>query len=214
MPAVIPLPLQNTPKTFHRTIVNALANAGHTLSHTRLFQLRVKDPVCVLEPSVTVEQGMGIGIPCHSLVKGVKNQGVVIGIPDNKGYDAPVIEVQYGTEIDLVFLRANVILELCHIRQPFLVRLLRMKFSLQNIFCKILRIGCLPRTAMATVLDSRFDPSGTTDPQDSLIIHRRFMEPFQIIPDASVSFVWILLVDLLYQFRNTLILCCPRAPMT
>ena len=53
---------------------------------------------------------MGVRIGCHCLVKGVKNQGVVVGIPDDEGYDAPVIEIQNGAEIDLVFLRSNVIL--------------------------------------------------------------------------------------------------------
>ena len=37
---------------------------------------------------------MGVRIGCHCLVKGVKNQGVVVGIPDDEGYDAPVIEIQ------------------------------------------------------------------------------------------------------------------------
>ena len=92
--AIITLALQNVPEPSHRPIIYALAHTGHALGHTCPFQLCVESPVCILEPSVAVEQRMGVRIGCHCLVKGVKNQGVVVGIPDDEGYDAPVIEIQ------------------------------------------------------------------------------------------------------------------------
>lgn len=92
--AIITLALQNAPKALHRPIVEALAHTGHTLGHACSFQLCVESPVCVLEPSVAVEQRMGIRIGCHGPVKGLKNQGVVVGVPDDERYDAPVIEIQ------------------------------------------------------------------------------------------------------------------------
>lgn len=43
-------------------------SAGHALSHPGLLELVVKNPAGVLEPSVTVEQGMGIRIGIHGLI--------------------------------------------------------------------------------------------------------------------------------------------------
>ena len=103
---------------------------------------------------------MGIRIGCHGPVKGLKDQGVVVAVPDDERYDAPVIKIQNSTEIDLVFLCSDVILELCHISQPFLVRLVRMKFPLQNILCQILWIGSLQCAAVIAVLDGGFNPFG------------------------------------------------------
>ena len=31
---IIPLAFQNSPKAFHRSVINAFGNSGHTLSHT------------------------------------------------------------------------------------------------------------------------------------------------------------------------------------
>ena len=156
---------------------------------------------------------MGIRGGGHRLVKGIKDQSIVIRIPDDEGYDAPVVEIQNGAEIDLVFLCSYVILELCHVSQPFLVWLVRMKFPFQNILCQILWIGSLPCTAVVAVLDGGFNPFGTADPQHSLIVYRCIVEPFQIIPYPPVSLVRLLTMDLLYYVRNTLILCCSLAPV-
>ena len=38
----------------------------------------MEDPICILEPSVAVEQRMGVRGFCHSLVKGLKNQCVIV----------------------------------------------------------------------------------------------------------------------------------------
>ena len=53
--AILTLTLQATPEALHRPIVNALANTGHTLDHSSLFQLRMERPIGVLEPSVAME---------------------------------------------------------------------------------------------------------------------------------------------------------------
>lgn len=52
---IITLTLQDTPEALHWPIVDALANTGHTLDHTCLFQLRMESPIGVLESSVTME---------------------------------------------------------------------------------------------------------------------------------------------------------------
>ena len=57
----------------------------------------------------------------------------------------------------------------------------------------------------------RFNPFGPANSQHSLVVYRCVVEPFQIIPYSPVSLVRLLAVDLLYQVRNTLILCCSLA---
>ena len=49
---IISLSLQDPPKPFHRTIVYALGNSRHTLSHACIFQLCMKCPVSVLESAI------------------------------------------------------------------------------------------------------------------------------------------------------------------
>lgn len=114
---------------------------------------------------------MSLRIGGNSLVKGLKNQGVVVGITDDERHDSPVIEIQNGTEIELVLLGSDVILELCHVSQPFFVWFARIKLTLQNIRCQILRVGSLPCTAMVAVLDGRFNSFGSANAQHSLVIH-------------------------------------------
>ena len=102
-PAVVAFPLQDTPKALHRAIVNTMSYAGHALCHAGLLQLVVKSPVGILEASVTVEQRMGIRIRLDSLVKGLVDKWIIIALADHIGHDAPVIEIQNGAQIELVY---------------------------------------------------------------------------------------------------------------
>ena len=92
-PAIIAFPLQNTPEALHRTIINAMCHAGHTLRHACLHELVVEGAVGVLEPSVTVEQRMRIWIGLHSLVKSLENQRIIVTLAEYIGHDAPVTKV-------------------------------------------------------------------------------------------------------------------------
>ena len=150
---------------------------------------------------------MSLRIGGNCLVKGLKNQGVVVGITDDERHDSPVIEIQNGAEIELMLLSSDVILELCHISQPFLVWPVRMKSPVQNICCQVFWIGSLPCAAVVAVLDGRFNPFGSANAQHSFVVYRRIAEPFQIISYPPVSLVWLLVMNLLYQIPNTLILC-------
>ena len=61
---------------------------------------------------------------------------------DLKGDDPTVIQIQNGTQVYFMDLGAGVILELCHIRQPFLVRSVRMEVPVQVVsgdMCRIIR---------------------------------------------------------------------------
>ena len=51
---VIPFSLQNSPESFHRSVINAFDDPGHTLGHTGFGQYTVECAVGVLKSSVTV----------------------------------------------------------------------------------------------------------------------------------------------------------------
>ena len=44
--AVIAFPFQDAPEALHRTVVNAMRHAGHTLRHARLHKLVVEGTAC------------------------------------------------------------------------------------------------------------------------------------------------------------------------
>ena len=73
-PAIVALSLENTPKALHRAVVNALANAGHTLGHPGCDQLVMEHLGCILEAPVAVEQRVCVRIVRHRLVKGLVDQ--------------------------------------------------------------------------------------------------------------------------------------------
>ena len=92
-PAVIAFPLQNTPEALHRTVINTMRHTGHTLRHSRLYELVVESAVGVLETSVAMKQGMRIRIGLNSLINGLENQRVIVAFTEYVGHDAPVAKV-------------------------------------------------------------------------------------------------------------------------
>ena len=48
------------------------------LSHSRLYEFVVESSACVLEPSVTVKQRVGVWIRLNSFVKGFVNEWIII----------------------------------------------------------------------------------------------------------------------------------------
>ena len=155
--AVVALTLQDSPKSFHGTVVNAVGYPGHALGHPGPLQPGMEGAVGVLEASVTVEQGMGIRVGLHRLVKGLEYQRIIITVSDHISHDPPVIQVQNGAEVDLVDCNALIPLELSHIAQPLLVGLVCMKLPVQDILRSKLGILSRSGTAMVAVLDGRFD---------------------------------------------------------
>ena len=91
--AVIALPLQNAPEALHRTVINTMRHAGHTLRHSGLHELVVESTVGILEPSVAVEQRMRVRIGLRSLVKSLENQQIIVAFTQHIGHDAPVAKV-------------------------------------------------------------------------------------------------------------------------
>ena len=85
--------------------------------------------------------------------------GLSLVSPDHIADNSSVIQIQNGTEIYLLYLNANVVLEFSNIRQPFLVRPVRFKFPVQQIVCQIIRISTLPGTAVVAVLNRGLNPA-------------------------------------------------------
>ena len=93
-PSIVLFALQDAPEAFHWTIVNTVRNSGHTLLHMVFLQPRTKLPARILETSVTMEQRPGVRFKCHSCIKGVHNQRIVIVVSDLVSYDPAVIKIQ------------------------------------------------------------------------------------------------------------------------
>ena len=67
--AIVAFSLQNSPESFHRTIVDALGYSGHTLSHAGIFQFGMECPVGVLESPVAVAKRCSSRISSYSPVE-------------------------------------------------------------------------------------------------------------------------------------------------
>ena len=115
---VIPFPLQDAPETLHRSVINALGDSGHTLGHAGFGQHMVECAISILESSVTVAQRVSIRVCSDCFPECVKHQWIVIGIPDHIADNSSVIQIQDGTEIYLLYLNANIVLEFSNIGQP------------------------------------------------------------------------------------------------
>jgi len=168
--AVIAFPLQNAPESFHRPIVNAVGYTGHTLCHSSLYEFMVEQSACVLETSITMEQGMGIWVCLNSFIKGFVNKWIIIVLTEHIGHDTPVTEIQDGTQIEFMYLNALIPFEFCHIGKPFLIWFLRVELSVQQVFNKILGSLCPSGAATVIVLYSGADIFGPADAQHPFII--------------------------------------------
>ncbi len=108
----------------------------------------------------------------------------------------------YGTEIYLLYLNANVVLEFSNIGQPFLVGFVCFEFPVQQIVCQIIRILALPGVAMVTVLNRGLNPTAPADPQHPLVIHMGVVVPIQFIFEPAVSHFRMFLVNALNQISD------------
>ena len=94
--AIIPFSFENAPEAFHRAVINALGNSGHTLLHFCFLQFVIEYPVCVLESSVTVEQRMCIRICLNSSFQCIEYLRVIVAVADNKRNNSAVLQIKDG----------------------------------------------------------------------------------------------------------------------
>ena len=204
--SVIPFPLQNSPESFHRTVINTLGYSGHALRHTGFGQHTVESAVRVLESSVTVAERVGVRVCVNRYPERIKYQRIVIGVPNYIADDPSVIQIQNGTEIYLLYLNANVVLEFSNIRQPFLVGLVCFEFPVQQIVCQVIWILALSGTAAVVVFNRRFNPAVPTDPKHPFVIHMRIVVPIKFVFKPAISHFRMLFVNVLNQISNSFIL--------
>ena len=202
---VIPFSFQDAPESFHRSVINAFGDSGHTLGHASFGQHMVECSVRILETSVTVTQRVSIRICSHCCPECVKHQRIVIGIPNHIADNSPVIQVQDGAEIYLLYLDTNVVLEFSNIGQPFLVRLVCLELAVQQIVRQIIRILTLPGAAMVVVFNRGFNPAAPADPKHPFVIYVGIMVPIQFIFEPAVSHLRMLLMNILNQISNAFV---------
>ena len=195
--SVIAFTFQDTPETFHRTIVNAAANTGHALRHSGIQKLLVEGSAGVLESSVTVEQRVCVRIFQSSLIQRIENEFVVVSIPNNIADNSPVTQIKDRTQIELVDDWTFVPLEFCYIGQPLFVWTTCPELSVQKILCCHLRVRSIFGATLLSEFYGRLDMKRPAEMQDPLIAGQNIVVLFQIIPDAAMSFVWMFLVNLL-----------------
>lgn len=203
--AVVALPLQNPPEAFHRAVINAVGNTGHTLRHSRLHKLVVESAVGVLEPSVAMKQGLCVRIGLHRFVKGLENQRIVVAFAEHIGHNTPVTEIQNGAQIELVGFVSIIPLKFCHVGEPLLIGLCGIKLPVQKVLGKILRILRSPRAAMVVVLDRGTDISGPADAEHPLVIDMDTVVMTQIVIKPPIALVRTFCVDLLNLVRKSFI---------
>ena len=148
---------------------------------------------------------MCVRVGFNSGIKCVKNQRIVIAVSDNKGDNPAVIQIQNGTEINLVYGCSFIPLKLSHICQPLLIGHSGMELAVQPVLRDVLGIGGLPGTAVVLVLNSRLDIQTAADAKYSLFINIQLVIVGQIILDPAVALIRAFSMDLLHKFRNLLI---------
>ena len=114
---------------------------------------------------------MRIWIRFNGSIQSIKYQRIIVAVPDNECNDSAVVQIKDRTEIHLVYNRAFVPLEFCHICQPLLVGHAGMELAVQPVLCNMLRIGSLSGTAIVLVLNGRLDIQATANTQHSLLIY-------------------------------------------
>ena len=194
-------------------IVNAVGYTGHTLCHSSLYEFVVERSACVLEASITVEQGMGIRVCLNSFVKGFVNKWIIIMLTEHIGHDTPVTEIQNGTQIEFMYLNALIPFEFCHIGKPFLIWFLRVELSVQQVFSKILGSLCPSGTATVIVLYSGTDISDPADAQHPFIIDVDAIVMAEIVVQSPVTFIRVFQMNLFNLVGQFLILRSPVAQL-
>ena len=149
--AIVFLAFQNAPEAFHRAVVNTMGYTRHALCHSRIIQHVVKSVTCILKATVAVEQRMCVRIGFYCGFECVEHNRIVVAVANYIRDNASVVQVKNGTQIGLVDFCTFIPFELCNIRQPFFIRLLRMEIPVQLVFCHMLRIRCIARAAVTAV---------------------------------------------------------------
>lgn len=138
---------------------------------------------------------MCLGLTLYSFIKRAHNQRIVIMLADFICHDPAIIEIQYGTQIYFVSVPPDVILELSDIRQPFLVRCVCVKVTVEIVFGDMCRVLAASGAALWPPLDRGLNTLSATDPEYPLIVHCDAVIPFQFVPDSPVTHIRMVLMN-------------------
>ena len=150
---------------------------------------------------------MSTWICLYSLIKGFEYERVIVAFTNDIRHNTPIIKVQNGTEIDLVYFSSLIPLEFGHIGQPFFIWLFGVELAIQQVFSQMLRVSGTPGTAVVTVLHGRPDISGPADTKHSLIIDMDTVVMAQIIIEPAITLVRVFRMNFLDLICQPLILC-------
>ncbi len=134
------------------------------------------------------------------------DQGSVVGVPDDKGDDPSVTQIQDGAQVELAHGISRIVVKLRHIGEPLFVGAVGVKLAVQYILCQLPGRGCHPSAAMWGMFYRRLNPKAAADAQRPLIVDWRMVILVQIVPNAAVALVRALMVDLLHQLGDALVL--------
>ena len=138
---------------------------------------------------------MCIRLSCHSVIKGIHDQRIVIAIPCPERYYSAVKQIQDGTKIDLMDLCADIIPELRYIRQPLLVWGIRMEIPFEVILRDVLRITAALSAALRFPLDRGLDAFNAADTKHAFVVDIYTMPSVKFVPDPSIAHVRMGLMD-------------------
>ena len=94
---IIHLGFEQSPETFHRSVVYASTDARHTLPHMCFLQFGVEDFTCILKTSVAVKQRVCIRISGNRIIKSIKYKLVIVAFPDSVRNNPSVIQIENST---------------------------------------------------------------------------------------------------------------------
>ena len=140
---------------------------------------------------------MRIWIFQNSFVKGIENELVVISVANDIADNSSVTQIKDRAQIKLVDDWAFIPLELCYVGQPLFVWTTCPELSVQKILCCHLRVRSISGTARLSEFYGRLDMKHPAEMQDTFVAGSDIVVLFQIIPDAAMTFVRMLLINLL-----------------
>ena len=110
-----------------------------------------------------------------------------------------------------MYLNAFIPFELRHVGQPFLIGLVRIELTVQDVLRNILWVLGPPGAALVGVLNGGFDIPGPADAQHALVIDTDTMVMAKLVIEPPIALIRALLMDLLNCVSQTLILLSPAA---
>jgi len=212
-PPVVALAFQDTPETFHWSVIYAMADTGHALRHAVFHELCMERAARVLEASVAVEQGMRSRILGHCLIKRIEHETVIVMVAYLERYDPLVAEVEDSAQVELVRILNVPVFELRDVRYPFLIWFVCMKLPVQDVLCRVLRMSCGSRAAVMPSLYARLDAKYTHEAQSALVVDTLAVcrGSIEVIGNPAVALGWVCLVKFLDLSSQPFVLLFARA---